>query len=209
MRKVFVYAGLIVLFNSCGNNSSNIEQSRTDDVASSENITVEDNKANLSEPEKESTKESKSCSSFALHVYLRDPDKSGTNIRKSPGGEILTKLIVDDKNFEYFLTLTEEKNGWYKIKGPIGSIENDVNLPDNEGWIHGSVLAVDTRNYGGQTIELIDNLEEGKVVGKIETESYELRIKGVCWDWIKVEYNGVIGWLESDWLCGNPLTNCS
>jgi hypothetical protein len=29
-------------------------------------------------------------------------------------------------------------------------------------------------------------------------------------DWVKVQVDGydIIGWIEAEWLCSNPLTNC-
>ncbi len=47
------------------------------------------------------------------------------------------------------------------------------------------------------------------MVGVIKEEAYELRIKELCGDWAKVDYNGTIGWIKASWLCGNPLATCS
>ena len=27
-------------------------------------------------------------------------------------------------------------------------------------------------------------------------------------DWVQVNYRGELGWIQSEWLCGNPVTTC-
>ena len=58
---------------------------------------------------------------------------SGTNIRMKPGGNIVLTLTMRDEEDFYFFTLTEAKNGWFKIKNPIGGMDNDIRIPGNEG----------------------------------------------------------------------------
>jgi SH3-like domain-containing protein len=88
-------------------------------------------------------------------------------------------------------------------------MEEDVEIPNGEGWIHGSVIGVDTRNYGGQTLELLDSPINGNVVGEIKEQVYGLKLKDICGRWVQVDYKGIVGWIDSNWLCGNPLTTCS
>ena len=156
-----------------------------------------------------STPISNNCTPSTLEVYLNDIDESGTNIRQSPGGKVVMQLVKGDIDDEFFITLTQAQKGWFKIKSPIGGMEEDVEIPNGEGWIHGSVIGVDTRNYGGQTLELLDSPINGNVVGEITTEAYGLKLKDICGRWVQVDYKGTIGWIDSNWLCGNPLTTCS
>ncbi|MBN2664588.1 MAG: hypothetical protein JXR68_13145 [Bacteroidales bacterium] len=150
----------------------------------------------------------RNCEHVPLRVYLSDPDESGTNIRKSPGGEIILTLVKDDEDFEFFITVTEAQNGWFKIQNPIVGMENNFEIPGGKGWIHGSVIAVDTRNYGGQKIEIWSEPGEGKIIGYINEEAYNIGLKDLYGNWAKIEYKGIEGWVKIDWLCGNPLTNC-
>lgn len=199
MKNIIIYSVFLLFLNSYKQNLNNGNKSN---VINSEF----DNKNSTTLSDKNKTKE---CFSSQLRVYLNDPDKSGTNIRRTPKGEIITKLITDDLNHDYLLTVTESKNGWFKVKTPIIGMENDVEIPNGEGWIHGSVISVDTRNYGGQHLNLLDKPIEGKIIKVIKKEVIELRLKDMCGDWVKIEYNKAVGWIESKWLCGNPLTNCS
>jgi len=193
MKNVIIYSFLIVVFSSCAQKAeTNLEsKSKGDSALLGSDI------------------HSQSCYPNEIEAYLNDADKSGTNIRKNPNGEIITTLTKDDVNFEYMLRLTASQNGWFKIKNPIMGVENDTNIPGGEGWIHGSVISVDTRNYQGEHLKLLDKPESGKTLVIFEEQVAGLNIIEICGNWIKVEYNHHIGWIESKWLCGNPLTNCS
>ena len=190
MNKIIIYSLLIFFLSS-----------------SKQNVSGEYNSNSIASKFDENKR--KECRSSEISVYLNDPDKSGTNIRRTPKGEIITKLIVDDLNLEYSILVTKAKNGWFKVKSPINGMESDIEIPNGEGWIHGSVVSVDIRNYSGQHLNLLEKPIDGKIVKVIKKELIELRVKDICGDWVKIEYDKTAGWIESKWLCGNPLTNCS
>jgi len=147
-------------------------------------------------------------------VYLNDPDLSGTNIRNSPNGEIVGQLFKDEDNPEYFITILEARDGWFRI-------DNVVNTPNGLGgsfneagecWMHGSVLGIDTRNYGGEVIPVFAYPNpETEHITSISQETYGLQVTDICGEWIKIQSKDkkIDGWVESRWLCGNPLTTCS
>ena len=203
---------LIFSLLSCGEKENNttettgIKTKENDKVESTESTTQEEN--TTTEEITETTSET-TISKNALHVYLNDPDKSGTNIRKTPKGDVVMQLIPKGEDDHYFITLSEVKDGWFKIEKISGMEVENIEIEGSEGWIHGSVLGVDTRNYGRQTLDLLDAPKSGKVVGTIKEEVYGLKLKDMDGEWVKVEYKGVLGWINSEWLCGNPLTTCS
>lgn len=205
MKKLIIYSVFILLTNSFKQNSNSICKNESKLIVSNTEMSFL-NKRNNNSFERNRTKE---CSPSSIGGYLNDPDKSGTNIRVSPKGNVITKLIVDDLNHDYLLKLTESKNGWFKIEGPIQGIVSDIELPEGKGWIHGSVISVDTRNYDNQHLSILDKPKTGKVLRVIKEVEIGLRLKELCGEWIKVEHDGIVGWIESKWLCGNPLTNCS
>ncbi len=137
-----------------------------------------------------------------LNVYLNDPDENATNIRKAPNGKIIQKLNGADDYFT--LTITETNNGWFKVVNITGMESDDIKIPGGTAWIHGSVLEVSTR----RTIKLLDAPDgEALLVGRVDQEK-QVRIKDRYLDWVKIEYQGLSGWVESEWLCGNPVTTC-
>ena len=95
MNKIIIYSLLIFFLSS-----------------SKQNISGEYNSNSIASKFDENKR--KECRSSEISVYLNDPDKSGTNIRRTPKGEIITKLIVDEHNLEYSILVTEAKNGWLK-----------------------------------------------------------------------------------------------
>ena len=79
-------------------------------------------------------------------------------------------------------------------------------------WIHSSVLGLHTRNYGGQPLNLYASpSEDAPVVATIREEAADVRPLDVNADgsWVKVKAKAGTGWIQRNWLCDNPLTNCS
>lgn len=146
-----------------------------------------------------------------LNVYLNDSDQSGTNIRNAPNGKVVYKLVRTDENFEYFITCSEAKDGWFKIHGEIASMESPVIL-EGENWIHGSVLGAATRNYGSESIPVYADANSATVVTQITSE-VGLSFLDLCKDKVKVKWKddkgNHEGWIDVKWVCGNPLTTCS
>jgi hypothetical protein len=206
----FLTAAICAAFSSCGSNPPAREKADFPETIAGQAVNAAEGADLPVSNESPATADPvRDCPPGSLAAYLDDPDLSGTNIRKSPGGAVVMQLVKDEVNIEYFLTLTEAKNGWFRIESPVGGMENDFEIPGGEGWIHGSVIAADTRNYGGQKLELRSEPGGGKLVGIIDEDVGGLRLKDLCGDWALVEYAGTTGWIETEWLCGNPLTNCS
>ena len=149
------------------------------------------------------------CDPSRLAVIWDDPDQSGTNIRNSPGGKVIAKINPSDFPDGCMLEIVEASNGWLRIQSSLQGPDNEINLPNDEGWIHNSVVSIGTRNYGGQRINILDAPNTGKSIGSINIEASGLRILDLCGNWVKISYRGMTGWVSSDWLCGIPWTNCS
>ncbi|MFK7799129.1 MAG: hypothetical protein AB8E82_16875, partial [Aureispira sp.] len=199
MKKILLYSSLLILLSACSTDKHNDTSNDKTQVAAKSQT-----KNSSPETVAAAPTANNNCTPSTLDVYLNDPDDSGTNIRNSPGGKVVLQLVREDADAEFFLTLSQAQNGWFKIKNPIGSMEEDVEIPNGEGWIHGSVIAVDTRNYGAQTLELLDKPINGNVVEVIKEQAYGLKLKDICGRWVQVEYKGTVGWIDSNWLCGNP-----
>ena len=136
-----------------------------------------------------------------LDVYLNDPDENATNIRREPNGKIIQKL--NDQDDYFTLTITEASNGWFKLIKVIDVEGNNIEISGGTGWIHNSVLEVSTR----KKVELLEAPQYGSIVGIIDQE-IQVKIKDRYLDWVQIEYKGLIGWIKSEWICGNPVTTC-
>ena len=206
MKKITVILS-IALLTACGGKKT--ETSATENAQPNKEAASSSSEGSVSNSEASEPQEKMNCGPSRILVTWDDPDQSGTNIRNSPGGKVIAKINPSDFPDGCMLEIVEASNGWLRIKGTLHGPENDINLPNNEGWIHGSVVTTGTRNYGGQRINILDTPNTGKSVGSINSEAYGLRILDLCGNWVKISYNGMTGWVSSDWLCGVPWTTCS
>lgn len=142
-----------------------------------------------------------------VSVFLFDTSGVDTNIRNAPKGKVIAKL---DRTGEYILTLTEPKNGWWKIVDVEEATEAREIALKTVGYIHYSVVGFATRNYGGERIYLRELPNESAKVSFSFTDELVLRPLDVVGDWVKVvTADGKhTGWIEDVWICSNPLTNC-
>lgn len=148
-----------------------------------------------------------------LDVFIHDKDGKQTNYRDKPSGTIIGQTST---SATISLNIDYVKNGWWHILGgeifSYDSSDDDgaTVLNDGEAWVHYSVLATSTRNYGGQTLYLRESpSEKSKSVFSFKNERL-LRPIDIKPGWVKVKtLDGKhTGWIQTIWLCGNPLTNC-
>ncbi len=147
-------------------------------------------------------------------VYVIDPGEAFTNVRNAPGGDVIMELAHGELGEEYMLDIIEAQDGWFKFFGPILGGERDFDVPGGFGWVHHSIVATDTRNYGSQPISLYESPDEtSKLVGTIDMESGGLKVLDACQEWVLIELKHDDyyrkGWMKTEWCCGNPFTNCS
>lgn len=151
-----------------------------------------------------------------VEAFLFDKTGTATNIRQVPGGKVKTQLPQDDDYCPLF-SLISCNNGWWKIADCSDAYsESGIGTERCKkavgGYIHYSCVGIYTRNYANEPISLhAKPSASAKVVYLIEKEML-LHPTGVSktGDWVKVKtMDGKHeGWIPSEWLCSNPLTNC-
>lgn len=148
----------------------------------------------------------------AIRAYINDLDNEPTNIRLTPGGEIVN-YFSDELGYEVMLLGVAD--GWFYI-GSVWCPDNEDESTDNmNAYVHGSVLALSTRNYGGETINIYSEPNDSSEVVDQITSEIQLRLTSAnkSGSWIKVYYskNGTTtrGWIEKKWVCGSLVTTCS
>ncbi|RRC98456.1 hypothetical protein [Prevotella sp. OH937_COT-195] len=148
----------------------------------------------------------------SFNVYIQDSEGQYTNIRNAPGGKVVKRLVTGI----YALCVRNVRNGWWEIvPNTLEDVESQekVSMNDEKSpcFIHYSAIAVATRNYDGRQLYL-RKLPDGKAAVEFsfgdEKELRPLKIKN---GWVKVRTldKKHTGWIEEEWLCGNPVTNCS
>ena len=147
-----------------------------------------------------------------ISAYVIDEGKQMTNIRNSPQGAVVMKLRPTPSYV--FLLTTPDANGWWRAVD-IYNAEGDEEITltgsaTDSYWIHYSVIGLGTRNYGGQTLVLRSEPTVNAPVVFSFADERILRPVDVCGEWMKVKtVDGKhVGWIEMEWLCSNPLTNC-
>ncbi len=104
--------------------------------------------------------------------------------------------------------------GWWKLAEKPSYAEEDVDIPLQPSatgyWIHYSMVGFGTRNYGGQTLHLRKSPDDKAPITYSFSKELTLHPIGVQGDWVKVKTSDGkhSGWIEMDWICANPLTNC-
>ena len=147
-----------------------------------------------------------------LEAYILDKEPGATNVRAKPNGAVLQKL---PKGNAYQLALKGVFGEWFYV-GSIWSPENEKGSFDNvNGYVHSSVIAVDTRNYSDHKIFLYSSPDETSTeIFTIKTET-QLTLKTADesgkWLYVTLNQNGkvVSGWIQSEWVCGSVVTLCS
>ena len=146
-----------------------------------------------------------------LVAYL-SPDGMMTHIlNKARGGTVMS--LSNDT--DYVLTLTTPQDGWWKIVDIWTACDDDSEVvlegsDTGEYWIHFRALGLGTSNYGGQELYLRDAPDDNANIVFTFNQEMELMPMGIQGDWVKVMVDGyvIVGWIEAEWLCSNPLTNC-
>jgi SH3-like domain-containing protein len=145
-------------------------------------------------------------------AFIWDNDLT-TNIRNSPKGKVVMTVSADEP---YVFELSTPRNGWWRIETfyNAANYDEDTSLEGSstgEYWIHYSVIAVSSRNYGGEDIYLRDAPDEDANIVAVFNEEVIFKPLDVVGDWVKVKLDNteIVGWIEKEWLCDNPLTTCS
>ena len=151
----------------------------------------------------------------SLGVFIFDENGPYSNVRNSPNnGKVVDRIPV---NVSAMLGVEKPVNGWWRIVDDCYDAIGEVDFEEFElkgsttgYWIHYSVIAVGTRNYGREQLFLRSEPKaSSRIVYTIKEETLvrPVEIKG---DWVKVKtIDGKgFGWIEADWLCGNSVTNC-
>lgn len=152
-----------------------------------------------------------------LYAYIDDPTGTATNVREKPNGAIAGKLPKGNySNGEYYsVELQKSVNGWWQIGKVEDALQKGIAIKSKTGekWIHYSVLAVHTRNYGREQ-ELTFHNEPSPTSDIVFKFCGSIQVRPVDFDrekdWVLVETYDKYhrGWVQAEWLCCLPLTTC-
>ena len=142
-----------------------------------------------------------------VEAYVVDPDPKGLNVRDAPGarGRAVAVIPLDEDGTVVHL-VASSPNGWVQIDR-AETIGGTV-VFDKKGWVSGNMLGTETRGYGTRGVKLRGEGRPGKVLGTIPPET-EVRLAGCNGVRVKVKHRSLVGWLEREDQCPNPVTLCN
>lgn len=148
------------------------------------------------------------CELKRFNVFLDDPDPTGTNIRRTPGGEIVA-VIKNDPSDEV------ELYHQFRVCRMVGNwmlVETTYSPTYVSGWIHNSVVSVIIRAYSKQIPIYWSADLTSEEVYRVPLDR-KARILAVNNKFAKItcmddDGHEVTGFIEVKFLCGNPYTTC-
>ncbi len=141
------------------------------------------------------------CNFKAFKVFL-DDENEFSNIRENPNGTIILKLNYGGSN-GYIFNVVDFQDDWLKINHIVGVDGYDIS--NFEAWIHVSIVGA-SATYN---LTLMNQANGKTIVGEVIGEQDSFKITALECDWIEIETKeGLIGWVQSDKICGNPVTTC-
>lgn len=140
------------------------------------------------------------CKFTPLELYIDHSNVDIADIRNKPNGEVLLNI---DKQGEYTVTVSEVSEDWLKVTKLVEVDAGVIKIPNGYGWIHNSVIGASIT----KDITVFDNPNTNEAISAIKKET-RVKIINICSDWVRIERGSTIGWVESEWLCGNPVTTC-
>ena len=211
MKNIFVLPVLVFLI-SCGQEKKASEETEaletTVPSSNSEDATIEV----IEISDEPVMPQAKIMFDIKLWAYVSDPDTEPTNVRAKPNGEIVAKL---PQEYGYEVGLVGATGGWFLVSEIWSPDKDDGSYDEIRGFIHGSVLGVDTRNYGEEEIYLYEDPDDSSNTVATINSQVELTLKNTNSDgsWVNVRWSNAgstkEGWIQRDWLCGSLVTNCS
>lgn len=140
------------------------------------------------------------CKFTSLELYIDHSNVDIAHIRNKPNGEVLLNI---DKQGEYSVTVTEVSNEWFKVVKLMEVDAGVIKIPNGFGWIHNSVIGASIT----KDITVFDNPNTNEAIDTVKKET-RVKIINICSNWVRIERGSTIGWVQTEWLCGNPVTTC-
>jgi SH3-like domain-containing protein len=155
-------------------------------------------------------KKAEAVKTCKVSAYIADADPNGLNVRATPdkNGAILKRLVRGGGDISLDI-IGSAGTGWVKITNAWhGDTDEEFK---GSGWVFASLLATGTRgypNYDSPAKLYSEPDKKGKVSATLPAEA-EATVLDCAGRWIKISYQGKIGWLAPENQCGSPFTTCS
>lgn len=138
---------------------------------------------------------------YALEVYSRSSDTEKIKLSDKADGKIIQ--VLDSTEDGFLISIISEENGWFRVLTIKDLDGNEQEIQNGFAWIDHSDIGI----RANRVATVLDNPKTGKQVGRVPMDA-ELNLIDIWQDWVKIEFQGLTGWVDSQYLCGNPVTTC-
>ncbi|MEM6613485.1 MAG: SH3 domain-containing protein [Cyanobacteria bacterium P01_C01_bin.72] len=137
-------------------------------------------------------------------AYVIDQDPQGLNVRQQPNSQ---SQILGTLPLYTEVDVFDHQDNWLLVS-PIDPELQDVEFK-SEGWVYGSLLGLNTRGYGQDTVPLYSEPDKSdQPIAEIAASS-SVTMVGCSGEWVLIKQKNIQGWLEPDEQCAAALTSCS
>ncbi|WP_186754064.1 hypothetical protein [Echinicola salinicaeni] len=137
----------------------------------------------------------------SLEVYVRNAKTDGIKLRDKPNGNVIQTL--NTKGNGYIFSIVSGENGWFRVLKIESINEGELTKPQGITWVHHSEIGI----RANREKSVFDIPKTGKQIGIVPMDA-DLNIIDLEQNWVKIEYQGLTGWVDATSLCGNPVSTC-
>lgn len=139
-------------------------------------------------------------------VSVIDPDPSGTNVRKTPGGDVAATLRTPRTGDDWIeVHVVGQAGDWFAIDRAdlVGDARKTIFR--GRGYMHHSVLGADGM-INGEPIRSAPDVDSPRILTSEEGDQ-QAYLVACAGDFMKIRVKGGAGWTKA--LCLNQRTTCA
>ena len=135
-----------------------------------------------------------------------DPDPKGTNVRKTPGGDVAATLRTPGDADDWIeVHIVGQSGDWFAIDRADLVGDASKTIYRGKGYMHRSVLGADGL-INGEPIRADHDARSPQILASEDSDQQALLL--ACWgDFMKIRVKRGIGWTKA--LCLNQRTTCA
>ena len=135
-----------------------------------------------------------------------DQDPQGTNVRKTPGGDVSATLRTTRDGDDWIeVHVVGQAGDWFLIDRADRVGDDRKTIFQGKGYMHRTVLGADGL-VNGEPIRADHDVRSQQILASEDSDQQAHLL--ACWgDFMKVRVKGGVGWTKA--LCRNQRTTCS
>jgi SH3-like domain-containing protein len=141
-----------------------------------------------------------------ISAYVISPNPTGINIREKPSlqSRIIHRLPKIDNN-DVTVNIIASQQNWVQInQAEVRAVPKFK----GKGWLYSPLLGTSTTGYATKGVKVyFQPNTKSKVLGKIPKDQL-VTLLGCRGEYAKVQFKNLVGWIDKESQCPNPITTC-